>query len=179
MFLPAQVLRMSNKNAFGQRPKAFLFDNCGWNYEKIPVKMLTNIVRMTAMQGQTPERVITPIKMAALQVSQLISNYFARFENKQREYVFHDFFPGFTGFNNRAAGSGILAESSQSRQPKKRISHRSLACTIFLRKMHKCTNTNMTVQTQVQTQTRRSSVKVSTHFPHDGHNCSFHPMPSQ
>ena len=50
--------------------------------EKMKRFQLTNKVRMTAMQGQTPERVITPIKMAALQVSQLISNYLARFENK-------------------------------------------------------------------------------------------------
>ena len=40
--------------------------------EKMKRFQLTNKVRMTAMQGQTPERVITPIKMAALQVSQLI-----------------------------------------------------------------------------------------------------------
>ena len=33
------------------------------------IKMLTTLDRMTGMQGATPERVITPIKMAALQVS--------------------------------------------------------------------------------------------------------------
>ena len=52
---------------------------------------------MSAMQGATPERVITPIKMAALQVTLKPAIQFETVRNgkigkEKREKTFHDFF---------------------------------------------------------------------------------------
>ena len=81
--------------------------------------------RMTAMQGQTPERVITPIKMAALQVEDL-TNWQGPPLARERNITLSSCleFPGLPRLDHGSARAGISSESGAGWEPKEGVSHR-------------------------------------------------------